>query len=223
MRLISLSLLGNLFVLLREMAWCGVRSIAYGPTSVLAVPNALEKTQLKGFFRIGRFAQTTPKLASTKVQQPRAMKLYVMSCCFSKEFCTAVVRMIPAIKILQPVSDQTVLNSHWAIKEDHLQASKKENTAKHDSLAQLQIQSKNLWDWKCENHRIRQDVTDGIRDPESFRIDTRGEDRLVPRARNRDALQNRRSDCTNVPADDNTHACPAGVLEGFPDEYALAE
>jgi hypothetical protein len=47
----------------------------WGPTDVLAVPNALEKNQLKGFFKIGRFAQTIPKLASTNVQQPRGMKL----------------------------------------------------------------------------------------------------------------------------------------------------
>jgi hypothetical protein len=110
MRLVSLSLLGNLFVLLRDMAWCGVRSIAYGPTNVLADPNALEKAQLNGFFRIGKFAHTIPKLASTKVQQPRGMKSYVMSCCFSNEFCTAVVRMIPAIKMLQSVSDRMVQN-----------------------------------------------------------------------------------------------------------------
>jgi len=107
--------------------------------------------------------------------------------------------------------------------EGYLHAPKKEDAAKHDSLTQLESQIENLRDRKCKDHRIRQDISHGVRDPESSRVDTCCEDGLIPRTGNRDTLQYRRSDCGNVPAHDDGRAGPAGILEGVADEYALAK
>ena len=54
--------------------------------------------------RTVRQAQMMPKLASISVQTPRVMKLYVISCWFSKELDTAVVRRILVIVTLRVVS-----------------------------------------------------------------------------------------------------------------------
>lgn len=71
-------------------------------------PRAFRKSRrtnrAMGVPRTVRQAQTMPKLASISVQTPRVMKLYVISCLFSKELDTAVVRRILAIVTLRDVS-----------------------------------------------------------------------------------------------------------------------
>jgi hypothetical protein len=131
--------------------------------------------------------------------------------------------MIPAIRTLHQVSKRIEPIAQLAIQKCYLHAPKKEDAAKHDLLTQFKSQPEDLWDRKCKDHRVRQNVPDGIRDPEGFRVNACCDNGLVPRARNRNALQYRRSDRTNVPAHDGTHARPACVLESFADEYTLAE
>lgn len=61
-----------------------------------------------GCFRTGKEAQMMPVFASTTVQMPLTMKLYVMSDWFLREFDTAVVRRMLVIVTLQDVSGSRI-------------------------------------------------------------------------------------------------------------------
>ena len=70
----------------------------------LVGPNIRGKKIPSGCLIITRQGMMMPRLASTSVQMPRVMKLYVMSSLFRKEFSTDVVLSIDVIVTLRKVS-----------------------------------------------------------------------------------------------------------------------
>lgn len=155
-----------------------------------------------------------PQFASIKVHIPRSIKFHVVSDLLASEFLTdAALRMDVTVTLIWSQQSTVSISSRRARKVSHLQSTHQEDGANHQLVARAQLKRHNGRNRQRQNHYIRQNVHNSIRDPEYIRVNACCIQLLIPRTRNRYTLKNRGCHSSNTPSDDDSHDGVGGDLE----------